>query len=371
MSHALLSSRMFVLALVMAVPLRAQAPAASPHVPLVAGLTVVHSISASEGDYQSMLTIDAVNAAGMQVTVTGEVPNPRAKPERVTVSRNIRAQDMRDARTYKYRFNTADAADIPGTTGMGASTAVLNDARAKGRTSFAIDGRAAGLAGALGGLLGALGGTPEVKKMIGSSTVDSGTLTVVERSVMLSVLLNNHRASLATIHLRGRLGSGDNTETVDLYLLDDPENPMALKYSFGDATLEVTQIDFPVAVASNPMEEELLQNKRTAVYGIYFDFNSATIRPQSELVLRQIVTMMKREPEWKLRVEGHTDSIGGDASNLDLSARRAAAVKQALVERGVVASRLTTGGFGASVPRETNGTLAGRARNRRVELSRQ
>jgi outer membrane protein OmpA-like peptidoglycan-associated protein len=80
---------------------------------------------------------------------------------------------------------------------------------------------------------------------------------------------------------------------------------------------------------------------------------------------------MKRDPTWKLTVTGHTDNIGGDSSNLALSQRRSAAVKVALVSRGTSADRLATGGSGASAPKATNATLAGRAQNRRVELSRQ
>jgi outer membrane protein OmpA-like peptidoglycan-associated protein len=71
-------------------------------------------------------------------------------------------------------------------------------------------------------------------------------------------------------------------------------------------------------------------------------------------------------------VSGHTDNVGGDPYNLDLSKRRAAAVKQALVTQYHVApERLLTDGFGASRPVDTNDTLAGRARNRRVELTRE
>ena len=71
-------------------------------------------------------------------------------------------------------------------------------------------------------------------------------------------------------------------------------------------------------------------------------------------------------------MNGHTDNIGGDLYNLDLSKRRATAVKQALVAQYRIApERLSTGGFGASRPVDTNDTLAGRARNRRVELTRQ
>ena len=78
---------------------------------------------------------------------------------------------------------------------------------------------------------------------------------------------------------------------------------------------------------------------------------------------------MADHPAWALSVDGHTDNIGGDAYNLDLSKRRAAAVKQALVSRFKIAdTRLATSGFGASRPKATNATLEGRAQNRRVEL---
>ena len=72
-----------------------------------------------------------------------------------------------------------------------------------------------------------------------------------------------------------------------------------------------------------------------------------------------------------MRIDGHTDGIGSDAANLDLSRRRAAAVKTALVKRyGIAADRLSTGGFGESQPKADNATPEGRALNRRVELTR-
>jgi OOP family OmpA-OmpF porin len=81
--------------------------------------------------------------------------------------------------------------------------------------------------------------------------------------------------------------------------------------------------------------------------------------------------VLKRHADWKLSVEGHTDSLLADGFNQKLSERRAVAVKQALVTRyGIVAARLTTQGFGETRPRAPNDTLAGRARNRRVELVR-
>jgi outer membrane protein OmpA-like peptidoglycan-associated protein len=88
--------------------------------------------------------------------------------------------------------------------------------------------------------------------------------------------------------------------------------------------------------------------------------------------LEEIAGVLKDNPDWNLTVNGHTDNVGGDPYNLDLSKRRAAAVKQTLITQyHITSERLSTDGFGASRPVDTNDTLAGRARNRRVELTRQ
>jgi len=108
------------------------------------------------------------------------------------------------------------------------------------------------------------------------------------------------------------------------------------------------------------------------VHGIYFDFGSATIKPESEPALKEIGDAVAKNPSWMLSVEGHTDNIGGDAANMELSKRRADAVKQALTTQYHVSpAKLTTAGFGATQPKESNDTPEGRARNRRVELVKQ
>jgi OmpA-OmpF porin, OOP family len=89
-------------------------------------------------------------------------------------------------------------------------------------------------------------------------------------------------------------------------------------------------------------------------------------------VLREISDALRKNSAWKLSIQGHTDNIGGDPLNMDLSERRSRAVRTALVERFAIDSaRLTTSGYGASQPKESNTTPEGRARNRRVELVRQ
>jgi outer membrane protein OmpA-like peptidoglycan-associated protein len=131
----------------------------------------------------------------------------------------------------------------------------------------------------------------------------------------------------------------------------------------------VVRIEFPVAAST--IQQQLASTGKADVYGIYFDFASDRIKEESEPVLAEIARVLAGNPAWTLNVHGHTDNIGSDASNLDLSTRRAAAVKQALVARYKIApARLSTGGFGESRPIETNDTLEGRARNRRVELRR-
>jgi outer membrane protein OmpA-like peptidoglycan-associated protein len=119
------------------------------------------------------------------------------------------------------------------------------------------------------------------------------------------------------------------------------------------------------------LEEALLNDGRAQIPDIYFSSGSDQIREESEVRLQEIANVLNRHSDWKLNVEGHTDSFAADDFNLELSQRRAAAVKSALVTRyGTDASRLTPQGFGETRPRASNETAVGRAENRRVELVR-
>jgi len=118
------------------------------------------------------------------------------------------------------------------------------------------------------------------------------------------------------------------------------------------------------------LEKGLSSEGRVRLYGILFDLDSATIRPESKPVLDEVLGVLKEQPGWRLTIEGHTDSSGGEAHNLKLSQSRAESVKAYLVAGGIDGSRLTTTGFGASKPVADNATELGRAQNRRVELVR-
>jgi len=157
----------------------------------------------------------------------------------------------------------------------------------------------------------------------------------------------------------------------EIAVLDDAANPLLLDLEIPNLrfALRTTKITYPVA---KKIETDLEQAGRTEIYGIYFDFDSAVIRAESEPVLQEIAEALAKNPGWQLSIQGHTDNLGGDAHNQALSARRAESVKKALIERYAIApDRLTTAGFGASQPKAPNDTLEGRALNRRVELVKQ
>lgn len=102
---------------------------------------------------------------------------------------------------------------------------------------------------------------------------------------------------------------------------------------------------------------------------VYFEFDKATIKPESFELLDQVAAVITAHPELThVRVDGHTDRMGSADYNRGLSFERARAVKQYLTEKGVAAGRLSIVGFGFDRPLDTNDTDEGRAKNRRVEF---
>lgn len=186
-------------------------------------------------------------------------------------------------------------------------------------------------------------------------------------SYKFKIILNGQPTELPALHAKGLL-KGMPTE---IAVVDDPANPLLLDLEIPNLrfALRTTKITYPVA---KKIESDLEQAGRTEVYGIYFDFDSAVMRAESEPVLEEIAEALRKNPGWQLSIQGHTDNIGGDAHNQALSAQRAESVKKALIERYAIApERLTTAGFGAAQPKAPNDTLEGRALNRRVELVKQ
>ncbi len=101
---------------------------------------------------------------------------------------------------------------------------------------------------------------------------------------------------------------------------------------------------------------------------VHFDTNQATLTQDSQATLDKAADALKSNPNAHIRLEGYTDSTGGDMHNLTLSQKRAIAVADYLKAKGIDGSRLTGNGFGPTNPADTNATDTGKADNRRVEL---
>lgn len=124
-----------------------------------------------------------------------------------------------------------------------------------------------------------------------------------------------------------------------------------------------------IAESAPGISQTLLSTGRFVTHGIHFDVNSDRLKDESLPVLKQVADALQAGAALRLRIEGHTDSTGDAAKNLDLSKRRAESVKQALVSRfGISAGRLATEGLGQTKPVAPNETPRGRAENRRVEF---
>jgi outer membrane protein OmpA-like peptidoglycan-associated protein len=132
--------------------------------------------------------------------------------------------------------------------------------------------------------------------------------------------------------------------------------------------IEVAAMEQKVEVSASEMMNALERDGFIALYGILFDTGKDAIKPESEPLLAEIVTLLKDNAALKLSVEGHTDNMGNAKANQVLSQKRAESVKKFLVGKGVDGKRLATKGQGDTKPVADNRAEAGRAKNRRVEL---
>jgi hypothetical protein len=325
------------------------AAAGSALIPLKVGLTLSSTWKAYAEDYEHecLLQISGIEARSISATLSCPVGE---KHKTLTTVRHICWTDVIDS----YLYITGGAPRFPQTL-VGALQFNLSVA------SFA-----------------ALKTRRELHHRFISLDVDDprflrteveGTL-ISDGAGTFKLIINDKIVEVPTIE-----ASYVNHKTNDIIrikVLDESRFPLMLDYyvpSLHSFFITYTKVSFPTA---NELEQHLAVDKHTDVYGIYFNFASDSLRPESGPVLHEIADALKAHPEWKLTINGHTDNVGGDVLNLDLSHRRAAAVRKALVEQYKIdESRLSTNGFGASQPKESNDSDRGRALNRRVELVRQ
>ena len=370
-------------------------PSVTPvNIPLVQDLIVTGVISGKYGDLESMRTVSVVSSKSITTILSGDtivkVPPPGSSDppviKQASGTRVIDVPDLASAHHLMHIFAIGKTEHFPGSTAVTVSTEVLNQLRADQTVPFDFQNDVVDM------LAQSLTGHATISEALiywnGHSMYKCPLQRVEPTDLAIPVLVNDVRVQLPAIHAKCDLS--DQGEQAHFYILDQPSNPIILATQVGpfEARSQMIKITFPLpgalpnssgagagssgAGAGSPMEKDLAAKKPVEIYGIYFDFASDQIKPESEAVLKQIAAILQRNPDWKLSVGGHTDNIGDANFNLGLSQRRAAAVKNALVTRYKISpDRLTTSGYGATQPIETNATMEGRARNRRVELQRQ
>jgi outer membrane protein OmpA-like peptidoglycan-associated protein len=381
------------------------ASAQSPDLPIVAGVNIVLAVEGAssgssaqapagilQGDYEMIVAITSVSASGIGHVAAFDGTDAAGVQRRGNVSRVVTTADLSGAPVQILGFHVDDPPQVAGATALGPSLAIVRNLLQKGTTAYSF------------------------RLWAGRETI-SGTLQRSPKPVKFPVLINGKRVELEAIHATGQMALGSAKRPFEMVILNHPRYPISLRIAYGSREggfpftpaflREVVRIDLPApfpdgigtmsggsgaggtgagkmpggrgtgeggggtgtgAGGGKAIAAALDRECRVELSGIYFDFNQATLKPESDRALKEIASALKTGKR-RLTLEGHTDNVGTDRYNDDLSARRADAVKTALVKSyGVDASSLTTAGFGERRPIDTNNTLFGRARNRRVEL---
>jgi outer membrane protein OmpA-like peptidoglycan-associated protein len=341
-------------------------------IPMREGLMLIHAWGRKPGDSESINRVTKVTDKYVEIADTGTY---FSSPDDIhgapgADARDVCDEDLQAARGVRTGFGDDGPRTSPGTTTINVSQSVFHDLKTKNKADFRYL---------------EWWKVRDMERGEGYLHWEGGVMTRVEPGdVTFPVIVNGTPTNIPAIHASGTMvvenkkaremskSDSDKPQRAELYVLDDPKNPLLLLYRMdvNNFRVQTTEIRFPLPQPVKKIEQDLLKNKRAIVYGIYFDFNQDTIKTESEPVLKEIAQAIADRPDWKLTIAGYTDNIGGDKYNLDLSQRRSASVKRALVERyHVDGSRLSTAGYGDSSPIDTNDTLEGRARNRRVELT--
>ncbi len=160
----------------------------------------------------------------------------------------------------------------------------------------------------------------------------------------------------------------DETRLLNIPRLDfDPKGLTLYTYHAKNDNLYYLK-NIRIAEGGVKYYDRIMEDGKIIANGIRFDVNKSTLKPESMGIINEIFELMKKYPDLKFSIEGHTDSDGEEAFNQTLSEERAKTVMDKLTKMGIPAERLSSKGWGESMPLTSNGTAEGKAENRRVEF---
>ncbi len=337
--------------------------AGSAAIPLSKGMVVTTAVQTPNGDEEQITVISDMTDAYVEYSVDFRYLL-KGKQVSDLRMRRVRREDMASSNKQNLVFQSGDPMMFPGSS-MGMSTASFTQLKTGGKVALVIGTVAR---------YGEQENMPAILDVTSGRKYFRGTLMRIGNgTVPITVKIDGKPVIIQTIHAKGVFSVAGDNVNIELWVADNPAHPIGLRNRQGRSVFQTVRIDYPAARPQLSILQKSLDSGacRAELNGIYFDFGKATLLPQSTPALNAVADLMKKNPGWNLRIEGHADSVGGNAYNLDLSKRRAAAVSAALsTQYKLAAARLSANGFGASKPVAKNDTLEGRAANRRVELAR-
>lgn len=208
---------------------------------------------------------------------------------------------------------------------------------------------------------------PEVRPnpvaLVSGKVLDQKTGKPVEATITYSVMASGEEAGSA----RSSPGSGDYSIVLP-YGKDYGFRAIADGYYAVSEHLDLSALTKYEEVHRDLYLVPIEVGQVVRLNNIFFEFGKATLRPESSEELDRVAALLTDNPSMQIDIAGHTDNVGSDADNLKLSDDRAKAVHDYLVNKGVVATRLSWKGYGETKPVAGNDTDEGRAQNRRVEF---
>jgi len=320
-------------------------------VPFTAGQQLTWSISQpGEHDYEAVLTILTSDTATATVRWSWNRGADRRWKE---WERPLSVRERRRARSAYMYAQEGGRNEYRGTTPAMISAAVLNEIKTQGRADVVW-------------LLPQISSRPfrGTAERVGSGTEP------------FSVLMDGQPTTLQGIRVHAKLHGEVDFETDHLFL-DDPETPWLLESEgedpgvVGIVPVHTRLVRIGSGARGARVATELEKRCRTSLHDVFFATGSDALDDTSAPALQALADVLVKHPDWSVTILGHTDSIGDEDANQDLSNRRAERVRSVLVEQyGIAADRLRSEGRGEKEPVADNGTAEGRARNRRVDIER-